>query len=30
MTEEMCNECGGTMVEGICEGGCGNERRRYG
>ena len=24
MTEEMCNECGGTMVEGICEGGCGS------
>jgi len=23
-TEKMCEACGGTMVEGICEGGCGD------
>ena len=22
----LCEECGGTIVEGICEGGCGKEK----
>lgn len=30
MTEEMCNECGGTMVEGVCEGCSGMSEELHG